>query len=226
MASFGFGRCSALLVLGLAASTLACAGPPLAVAVQNDCATEALAEQSATQRLALLSGKCREVTNYALETPLARPVDVGPSLVKAKFGSAVSQPLFDGLLGTLKLNWAGQRTLQETALRTEQVALGAGGLLKLADFWSLQASIGREIGSVLGGIPRSRTSVASVLQPTRQSLLFAEWAENENGESQQRVGAQWWLMPKTLVLDVGARYLSEGVGWTDRRVQLRFQMTH
>jgi hypothetical protein len=220
MASFGSGRCSALLVLGLTASMAACAA---------DCSTEALAEQSAAQRFALVSGACNEVNQYSLETPRARPVDVRPSLVKARFGSTTSQPLFSGLLGTFKFNWAGASGQQETnGMRTEQAALGAGTLLRMADFWSMQMNFGRELGvnRAPGALLRSRTAVASIVQPTAQSLVFAEWAENEAGLAQHRVGAQWWLMPKMLVLDIGARYLPTGSGWTDQRVGLRFQVTH
>jgi hypothetical protein len=225
MASFCFGRFLATLVLGLTGATAAFAQP------KPDCSTEALGELSVAQRVALISGACSEVTQYALEKPGGRylPLGSAPSLVKARFGSATAQPLFDGLLGTFKFSWSGQRAGQETSPLNQQLAsFGAGGLLKLADFWSLQANVGRELGLNRdpGATLRSRTALASVLQPTRQSTLFAEWAENETGLTEHRVGAQWWLMPKHLVLDVGARYLAEGIGWTDRRVGLKFQMTH
>src|SRR4051812_33699874 len=116
MSSVGWIRSFAMLVSGSAVTLLAHAAP------KADCSTEALSELSATQRFALVSGTCGEVTQYSLETPRVRPVDVRPSLVKAKFGSSTSQELFSGLLGTVKFNWAGQRTPQEAGLRTEQTA--------------------------------------------------------------------------------------------------------
>jgi hypothetical protein len=223
MASFCLGRCLATLVLGLTGATTAFASP------KADCSTESLSEQSVAQRLALISGACSEVTQYSLATQRGRYLPLGgaPDLVQARFGSATVEPLFDGLLGTFKFNWSGQRAGQPS-LSNELASVGAGGLLRLADFWSVQMNLGRELGVNRdpGALLRTRTAVASILQPTRQTAMFAEWAENEAGLAQHRVGAQWWLMPKHLVLDVGARYLAEGIGWTDRRVGIKFQMTH
>ena len=222
MASSCFGRCLATLVLGLTGATVAFAAP------KADCSTESLSESSLAQRLALISGACSEVTQYSLESARLRPIDAGPSLVKARFGSATVEPLFGGLLGTFKFNVAGQRAGQMSSLSNELASVGAGGLMRLADFWSVQMNVGRELGLNRdpGVLLRTRTAVASILQPTRQTAMFAEWSENEAGNAVHRVGAQWWLMPKHLVLDVGARYLAEGIGRTDRRVGIKFQMTH
>jgi hypothetical protein len=56
-------------------------------------------------------------------------------------------------------------------------------------------------------------------------VLFAEWAGSEAGTEAHRVGARWWLVPRRLAVDVGARHLPDGMGWVDHRVGLAFSLS-
>jgi hypothetical protein len=105
-------------------------------------------------------------------------------------------------------------------LRTERTVLSLGGQLRLDDSLSLQTNLGLEHA----GAPRTRATVASVWQPTKMGLLFAEWAGSEAGTEARRVGGRWWLVPRKLAVDLGARYLPDGLGWVDQRVGLAFNL--
>jgi len=207
----------------LAVAVLGCTGISCAWADGlPDCPTEPFSDVSAAQRAALLSGQCSsENSNWKLDTPRAKPADAGPSLVKAQFNTGVSRQ-FSSLQGMLKFNWAGLRNeWVGGGLRTEQAALAAGGLIRLGDMWAVQMNLGRE----LTGAARSRATMASIWQPTSRGLLFAEWAGSDTGTEARRVGGRWWLVPGKLVMDVGARYMPEGVGWIDQRVGLTLDLS-
>jgi hypothetical protein len=70
------------------------------------------------------------------------------------------------------------------------------------------------------GAERSRATVASVWKPVKTGVLFAEWAGSEAGTEAHRVGGRWWLIPRKLAIDLGARHLPDGPGWVDRRIGL------
>ncbi len=168
------------------------------------------------------SGACRlESARWKLETPRARPADAGPSLLRAEFSSLMALQA-SSLMGALKVDWAGLRGgTGDGSLRTERAAVSVGGLLRLVDNLSLQTNLGLEHA----GAPRTRATVSSVWRPSKMSVLFAEWAGSDAGTEAHRVGARWWLVPRRLAVDMGARYLPDGAGWVDRRVGLAFNLS-
>jgi hypothetical protein len=180
-----------------------------------DCPVAAFGEASASQHAAMLSDGCNyDSSRLKLETPRAKPVDPGPSLVKAEY-SALSSMRFSSLVGTFKFDWSGLRQSDANGgLRTARTALSVGGLVRLVESLSLQTSFGLE--HTAG--PRTRTIISSVWQPTKAGVLFAEWAGSEAGTEARRVGGRWWLVPRTLAIDLGARYVPDGPGWSDQRV--------
>jgi len=186
-----------------------------------DCPVAAFGDMSATQHVAMQSGACRlESARWKLETPRARPADVGPSLLRAEFSSLMSVRA-SSLMGALKFDWAGLRgATNDGNLRTERTAVSVGGLLRLVDNLSLQTNLGLEHV----GAPRTRATVSSVWRPTKLGVLFAEWAGSDTGTEAHRVGARWWLVPRRLAVDVGARHLPDGMGWVDRRVGVAFKL--
>lgn len=187
-----------------------------------DCPVAAFGDVSATQHAAMLSGACRDQSaRWKLETPRARPADVGPSLLRAEFSSLMSVHA-SSLMGALKFDWAGLRSgAGDSGLRTERTTVSVGGLLRLVDKLSLQTNLGLEHA----GTARTRATVSSVWQPSKLGVLFAEWAGSEAGTEAHRVGARWWLVPRRLALDIGARHLPDGPGWVDRRVGLAFSLS-
>ena len=186
-----------------------------------DCPVAAFGEASASQHAAMLSDGCNyESSRLKLETPRAKPVDPGPSLVKAEY-SALSSMRFSSLVGSLKFDWAGLRGSDASGgLRTERTAVSVGGLVRLVESLSLQTNFGLE--HTAG--PRTRTTVSSVWQPTKSGVLFAEWAGTETGTEARRIGGRWWLVPRTFAIDLGARYLPAGPGWVDQRVGLSLNL--
>jgi hypothetical protein len=186
------------------------------VQAQQACPVEPFGAQSAAAGEQLLREDCGgRHLQWSLETPRARPEDAGPSLLQAQLVSSVSQRLPYGVLGTLKFDWAGTRAEADGELRTERTLVAAGGLLPLSEQLALQMNLGREFAA-----ERSRATVATVWQPTRRTLAFAEWAGTETGTDTQRLGARWWLLPNRLALDVAATRLPDGIGWSDHRVGL------
>lgn len=186
-----------------------------------DCPVAAFGDVSATQHVAMQSGACRlESARWKLETPRARPADVGPSLLRAEFSSLMAVRA-SSLMGALKFDWAGLRGgMGDGNLRSERTAVSLGGLLRLVDNLSLHTNLGLEHA----GAPRTRATVSSVWRPTKMGVLFAEWAGSDAGTEAHRVGARWWLVPRRLAVDVGARHLPDGMGWVDRRVGLAFKL--
>lgn len=186
-----------------------------------DCPVAPFGEVSAAQHAAVLSGGCGyDSSRWKLETPRARPADVGPSLVKAEFSSLMSARV-SSLLGSLRLDWAGMRAGDAGGgLRTERTALALGGAVRVDDSLLLQTNLGLEHT----GAARTRATVSSVWQPTKAGLLFAEWAGSETGTEAHRVGGRWWLVPRKLAIDLGARYLPDGLGWVDQRVGLAVKL--
>lgn len=187
-----------------------------------DCPVAAFGDVSATQHVAMQSGACRlESARWKLETPRARPADVGPSLLRAEFSSLMSVRV-SSLMGALKFDWAGLRgATSDGNLRTERTAVSVGGLLRLVDNLSVHTNLGLEHA----GAARTRATVSSVWRPSKLGVLFAEWAGSDAGTEAHRVGARWWVVPRRLSVDMGARYLPDGAGWVDRRVGLAFSLS-
>ena len=93
--------------------------------------------------------------------------------------------------------------------------------MRLDDRWAVEANVGRE----MAGASRSRATLTSLWQPSRSSVLFAEWATAQRTTEMQRVGGRLWLMPKRLALDVGSSHLPDGIGWNDHRIGLTLNLT-
>ncbi len=195
---------------------------PARAAGVPDCSVAPFGEMSASQLVALQSGACRyESAHWKIETPRARPADVGPSLLRAEFSSLMSVHA-SSLTGSLKLDWAGLRGgATDGNLRSERAAMSFGGLVRVVDNLSLQTNLGVEHT----GAPRTRATVSSVWRPTKMGVLFAEWAGSEAGTQAHRVGGRWWLVRRRLAIDLGARYLPDGAGWVDRRLGLALKLS-
>jgi hypothetical protein len=188
-----------------------------------DCPVAPFADVSIAQYAARLSGACQhESSRWKLETPRAKPADVGPSLLRAEFSTLASVPMpISSLLGSLKFDWAGLRSSDTGgSLRTQRTALSLGGLLRLHERLVLQTNVGMEHTDV----PRSRATISSVWQPVKRGVLFAEWAGSETGTEAHRVGARLWLVRSRLAVELGARHLPDGMGWVDQRVGLALKL--
>jgi hypothetical protein len=186
-----------------------------------DCPVTPFGDASALQYEAGLSGRCQaESTRWKLEAPRAKPTDVGPSVARAEFTSLRAVRL-SSLLGALRLDWSGLRGSEAAGSpKSERAALALGGLLRLHQTLAVQTSIGFEHT----GEQRSRATLSSVWQPSKLGVLFAEWAGSELGTEARRVGGRWWLVPRRLSVDLGARYLPEGPGWVEHRVGLALNL--
>jgi hypothetical protein len=209
---------SSLFSVTLAAlltGTVACARAQTATPV---CRVDPFGAESAADRAHSLAHTCGgERVDYQLQSHRVRPTDPGPSRLFAHVDAVASRPLWDGVLGTLRLNWSGSMSDETERLRTERTALAAGGWLQLDRALALQLSLGREFAAAT----RTRATVAGIWQPVRSGLMFAEWAGNNAGTEGHRVGLRWWLIANRLALDAGARYLNE-VGWADQQVAITF----
>lgn len=207
-------RLAALLALSASCAPALAGGLP-------DCPVTPFSDASATQYEAGLSGDCRaERTTLRVETPRAKPSDVGPSLLKAEFTSLTSVRL-PSALGALRFHWSGLRGSEAAGNpHSERAVLAMGGLLRLHSTLALHTALGLEHT----GEQRSRATVSSVWQPSRFGVLFAEWAGSEAGTEVHRVGGRWWLVPRRLSIDLGARHLPDGAGWADRRVGLALSL--
>lgn len=135
----------------------------------------------------------------------------------AQFSKVVTRTLEDWR-STLQLDWAGARTGSMSGLRTERATLGASTLLRLDD-WALHVKLGRE----LAGTPSTRATFASLWQPTRSALVFAEWAGSHLGTQGHRLGARWWPVPGLMAFDFAARQLPGSSAWVDQRISLTLQ---
>ena len=188
----------------------------MGAAAQPACPVDPFGQQSAADGEQLLRQGCGGGhLQWKVETPRARAEDAGPSLLQAQVATSISQPLPYGLLGSLRLDWAGMRAESDGELRTERSALAAGGLVRFGDALALQMNLGRELTEL-----RSRATLATLWQPMRSATAFAEWAGSEAGTEVQRLGARWCLLPKRLALDVAATHLPDGSGWNDHRIGL------
>ena len=122
-------------------------------------------ELSVAQFASRLTGSCRpENAHLKVETPRARPIDPGPSLLRAEFSSLTSLR-FASLLGSLKFDWAGLRDNAGNSLRTERTAVALGGYYRLDDSLALQTHLGMEHT----GVARTRATVSSVSSPNPAS---------------------------------------------------------
>lgn len=186
-----------------------------------DCPVTPFGDATAQQYQAGLSGNCRaEAARWKLEAPRVKPTDAGPGLVKAEFMSLTSLRL-PLLLGSVRLDWSGLRGGEMAGHpRSERAAVALGGLLRLHETLAVQTSFGLEHT----GLQRSRAVVGSVWRPSKFGVLFAEWAGSEDGTEAQRVGGRWWLVPRRLSIDLGARRLPDVPGWVDQRVGLRLDL--
>ena len=99
-------------------------------------------------------------------------------------------------------------------------AFAVGGLLRLHEQLAVQTSVGLENT----GVQRSRATISSVWQPSKLGVLFAEWAGSELGTEAHRVGGRWWIVPRRLSIDLGARRLPDVPGWVDPRVGLSLSL--
>lgn len=183
------------------------------------CRIEPFADDSAEQREALWGRSCGgEHVRLGFER-------AGPSAVRARLNSVVTERVRPPLVGiplvsSIRLAWSGVGDAEGGGLRTEQGILAAASSVRLGEEWSVRANVGREItGS------RTRTTLASIWRPAR-GLIFAEWAGSEERTEAHRVGARWWLLPKRLAIDIGARYLPDGIGWVDQGIRLSFFARH
>lgn len=200
---------------------------PMAIAVAGtawaapDCPATPFADPSPVQYEAGLSGRCQaESARWKVEATRAKPTDVGPSLMKAEFTSLVAWRV-SPLLAALRFDWSGLRGSEAAGNpRSERRALGMGGLLRLHQQVALQTSVGLEDT----GLQRSRATLSGVWQPSKLGVLFAEWAGSELGTEAHRVGGRWWLVPRRVSIDVGARRLPDAAGWFDQRVGLSLSL--
>lgn len=199
--------------LALAASGSAWSAP--------DCPVTPFGDASAVQFEAGLSGRCQaESTRWTVEAPRARPSDVGPSVMKAEFTSLTGLRM-SSLLAAFRLDWSGLRGSEAAGSpKAERAAFAMGGLVRLHKQLALQTSVGLENT----GVQRSRATVSSVWQPSKLGVLFAEWAGSELGTEAHRVGGRWWIVPRRVSIDLGARRLPDVPGWVDPRVGLSFSL--
>ncbi|MCR5883435.1 hypothetical protein LRS03_11420 [Rhizobacter sp. J219] len=186
-----------------------------------DCPVTPFGDASPVQLEAGLSGRCQaESARWKVEAPRARPSDVGPSVMKAEFTSLTGLRV-SSLLAAFRLDWSGLRGSEAAGSpKAERAAFAMGGLVKLHDRLALQTSIGLEHT----GVQRSRATVSSVWQPSKLGVLFAEWAGSELGTEAHRVGGRWWIVPRRLSIDLGARRLPDVPGWVDPRVGLSLSL--
>ena len=206
-----------LLASGAAA---ALAAPPA------PCRVEPFADAGLTDREALLGRRCGgDRLDWKVETPRAKPTDVGPSQVRSRVDTSTTETLGGGLKTSLRMSWAGLRTETEPGLRTEQATVAAGAQMRLADSWALQMNLGRDVA----GVPRNRATLSSVWQPLRSGTLYAEWVGTglSAGETEvNRLGARWWLVPKRLSFDLGTAQRPGVPGWEDPRFAVTWDISN
>lgn len=186
-----------------------------------DCPVTPFGEASPVQFEAGLSGRCQaESTRWKVEAPRAKPSDVGPSVMKAEFTSLTGVRV-SSLLAAFRLDWSGLRGSEAAGNpKAERAAFAVGGLLRLHEQLAVQTSVGLENT----GVQRSRATISSVWQPSKLGVLFAEWAGSELGTEAHRVGGRWWIVPRRLSIDLGARRLPDVPGWVDPRVGLSLSL--
>jgi hypothetical protein len=208
-----------LLLAGMAGFAFAQAPPPPPPPGSVvDCPVTAFGEATAQQYQQGISGRCLgESTRWLVETPKAKPTDVGPSVMKAEFTSLTPLPQLP-FTSTLRLDWAGLRgSVAAGNPRSERAGVSLGSLVRLLDNVAVQTNVGFE---QVGVLQRSRATVSSVWQPTKLGVLFAEWAGTDDGNEVQRLGGRVWIVPRTLSLDLGVRKTPELPGWVNPRIGL------
>lgn len=213
--SMGVAVVRIIMALALAASGIAWAsGRP-------DCPVTPFGDASPVQFEAGLSGRCQaESSRWKVEAPRAKPTHIGPSVMSAEFTS-LSSVRMSSLLAAFRLDWSGLRGSEAAGSpKAERAAFAMGGLVRLHEQLALQTSVGLE----RTGVQRSRATFSSVWQPSKLGVLFAEWAGSEIGTEAHRVGGRWWIVPRRLSIDLGARRLPDGPGWVDQRVGVSFSM--
>ncbi len=186
-----------------------------------DCPVTPFGDASPVQFEAGLSGRCEaESARWKVEAPRAKPSDIGPSVMKAEFTSLTGWRL-SSLLAAFRVDWSGLRGSEAAGNpKAERAAFAMGGLVRLHEQLALQTSVGMEHT----GVQRSRATFSSVWQPSKFGVLFAEWAGSELGTEAHRFGGRWWIVPRRLSIDLGARRLPDVPGWVDPRVGLNLSL--
>lgn len=185
-----------------------------------DCPATAFGDVAPALFYQQMDGGCtRDSSRWKVETPRVKPTDTGPSLIKAEYSSLSSAELYSGVIGSMRVDWAGLRPPNaDGGLRTARAAVAFGSSLQLLDGLMLQTSVGMEQAA----IERTRATVTSVWQPFRTGVLFAEWAGSEAGTESSRIGGRLWLVPRRFAIDVATRHLPDGAGWGDERYGVAF----
>jgi hypothetical protein len=209
-----------LMAGGAAATSAAWAAPPV------PCRVAPFADAGLSDREALLARRCGgDNIDWNIETPRAKPTDVGPSQVRSRVETSTTETLGGGLKTSVRMSWAGLRTETEPGLRTEQARIAAGAQVRLADSWALQMNLGRDVA----GVPRNRATLSSVWQPLRSATLYAEWVGTGLSTSEtevNRVGARWWLVPRRLSFDLGTAQRPGVPGWEDPRFAVTWDISN
>jgi hypothetical protein len=211
-----FNRRLARLILPLAFGLLAASAQ-----AAQPCRVEPFGRESAADRARDMARPCGgEHLKWNLSaTPRRAMLSGQPNVVRARLDSFTTRRFGPGMLATLKLNWAASGDSFARRFQTDRMALAAGGWFRFDRRLALQANIGREKTSAA----RTRATLATVWQPMREALLFAEWAGTEAGTEMHRVGARWWLLPRRLALDFGATARpDDGLGWEERRIGVTY----
>ncbi len=210
------------VVRAFAGLALAASGLLLATSAHaaRPCKVEPFAQESAADRARAISQPCGgEHLEWNLSgTPRRAMLNGQPNIVRARLGSVRTQRLGSGMLASLKFNWAASGDSFARRFQTDRMALAAGGWFRVDRRLALQANIGRE--KTEG--QRTRATLATVWQPVRQALVFAEWAGSDEGTEMHRVGGRWWLVPRRLALDFGAIARPDGGGWEEHRIGLTY----
>ena len=184
------------------------------------CRVEPFAHETAADRARAISQPCggEHLLWNLTSTPRRAMLSGQPNIVRAQLRSVRTQRLGSGMLASLKFNWAASGNSFARRFQTDRLALAAGGWLRIDERLALQANVGREKTSS----QRTRATIATVWQPGRTGLVFAEWAGTQDGTEMHRVGARWWLVPRRLALDFGAASRVGGSGWEDQRIGLSY----
>ncbi|WP_309638175.1 hypothetical protein [Methylibium sp.] len=169
------------------------------------------------EREASLRRPCGSDQLMKLHVEPLNPAAPRSGVLRARIDNVVSEGLMPGLLGSVKLSWAGLGGEPTTGLRTERALLAAGSQLRVSDDWSVQMNLGRDLVS-----QRSRATAVGLWRPVEGGVLFAEWSDSRREADVQRVGARWWVMPRRLAIDVDSRH--DERGWDAYRFNLTLSL--
>lgn len=213
----------AVLAACFALPALLGAEPAAAEAAAPPCRVGPFAEPTVGERTRMARQECRaDDLRWAIEPRAQQAAVATPGPLKATIERLWSERLVAGINGTVKFGWAGRHVMGDSGLRTDRAVVAAGSTVPLArQFW-LQMNVGREVGPAS---VRNRASMASVWQPFRSSTLVAEWAADQGAQPTRKLSGRYWLLPKRLALDLGARHERDGIGWVDPRVGLTYSVT-